>query len=198
MGDAHARQGDGEITSQGPQAPMHAEFTVELIRDRYMKRPWAENNDSIMVKGINGSLTTATQAGTHVLSRQLVTGLRPESLRTSTRACKHRAVRFCRWRRPHAHAAAKIRRDVLSQLPKLKKKPRPKPMSRGGEIGSSRALRLLGGLRYRCDVYRLGNTCYSVYGCGDAHGALYSFTGRIVLSQLTFMRDDARAAAVNN
>jgi acetamidase/formamidase len=39
MGDGHAAQGDGELTSNALETSMDIEFTVDLIRDRQIPGP---------------------------------------------------------------------------------------------------------------------------------------------------------------
>jgi acetamidase/formamidase len=71
MGDAHARQGDGEITGQGLETSMAVEFSVEVVKGKAMDQPWSETADEVMVSGIGGSLNDAFQRATTGLARWL-------------------------------------------------------------------------------------------------------------------------------
>lgn len=62
-----------------------------------------------------------------------------------------------------------------------------KPDSNAGECA-----RLLGGLG------QLRGPCDGMHGRRDSYGALYRFSARAVLPQLTLVGDDARAAAVDH
>jgi len=64
MGDAHARQGEGEITGQGLETSMAVEFKVDVVKGPAMRQPWSENADFVMVSGIGGSLDEAFRRAT--------------------------------------------------------------------------------------------------------------------------------------
>ncbi|HEY6454196.1 MAG TPA: acetamidase/formamidase family protein [Steroidobacteraceae bacterium] len=71
IGDGHATQGDGEITSQGLETSMDVEFTVDLIKDQFLDQPWAQNSEFIMVSGIGRSPAEALQVATGGLTNWL-------------------------------------------------------------------------------------------------------------------------------
>jgi acetamidase/formamidase len=52
MGDAHARQGDAELTGTGLETSAAVEFTVELIEGSSLGQVRVENADYIMVMGV--------------------------------------------------------------------------------------------------------------------------------------------------
>lgn len=118
IGDGHAVQGDGEITGQGLEISMEVEFTVDVIRGQYLDQPWAENDEYIMVSGIDGSLTTAMQAATSGLSKWLTAryALNAAEIATLLANCVHYDI--AEVVDPHTHVVAKIRKDVLNQIPK--------------------------------------------------------------------------------
>ncbi len=64
LGDAHAAQGDGEITGQGLETSMAVEFKVDLLKGQRIGRPWAEDEQYVMVSGIGNSLSDALQGAT--------------------------------------------------------------------------------------------------------------------------------------
>ena len=65
MGDAHARQSDGEVTGQGLETSMAVEFQVAVIKGPNLGRQlWAENSEYVLVSGIGGSLNEALERAT--------------------------------------------------------------------------------------------------------------------------------------
>jgi acetamidase/formamidase len=64
LGDAHAQQGDGEITGQGLETSMDVRFTVNVIENTSLGQPWIEDKDYIMVMGIGQSLDDALKSAT--------------------------------------------------------------------------------------------------------------------------------------
>ncbi|MEG3146861.1 acetamidase/formamidase family protein [Sphingomonas sp. RT2P30] len=62
LGDAHARQGDGETSQYALETSMDVEFSVDLIKGRAIAMPRVESPTEIMVLGQAGSLDEATKA----------------------------------------------------------------------------------------------------------------------------------------
>ncbi len=71
MGDGHAAQGDGELTGDALETSMEFEFTVDVIQDKSIGTPRAENADYLMAIGIGGSLDQAMQRATTEMARWL-------------------------------------------------------------------------------------------------------------------------------
>jgi acetamidase/formamidase len=71
MGDGHAAQGDGELTGDALETSMEFEFTVDVIQDKSIGTPRAENADYLMAIGIGGSLDQALQRATTEMARWL-------------------------------------------------------------------------------------------------------------------------------
>ena len=71
MGDGHAAQGDGELTGDALETSMEFEFTVDVIPDKSVGTPRAENSEYVMAIGIGGSLDQALQRGTTEMARWL-------------------------------------------------------------------------------------------------------------------------------
>jgi acetamidase/formamidase len=71
MGDGHAAQGDGELTGDALETSMDFEFTVDLIREKSIGTPRAENAEYLMAIGIAGSLDQALQRATTEIARWL-------------------------------------------------------------------------------------------------------------------------------
>jgi amidase len=71
LGDAHAAQGDGELTGNALETSMEFSFTVELIKGKRPPGPRAENAQYRMASGIANSLPEAVQNATTSLARWL-------------------------------------------------------------------------------------------------------------------------------
>jgi amidase len=71
MGDGHAAQGDGELTGDALETSMEFEFTVDVISNKSIGTPRAENAEYIMAIGIGGSLDQALQRATTEMVRWL-------------------------------------------------------------------------------------------------------------------------------
>jgi len=71
MGDGHAAQGDGELTADALETSMEFEFTVDVISEKSIGTPRAENAEYLMAIGIGGSLDQALQRATTEMARWL-------------------------------------------------------------------------------------------------------------------------------
>jgi len=118
IGDGHALQADGEITGQGFETSMDVEFTVDLIRNQLLDQPWAENDEYIMLSGIGGSLNEALQNATGGLLNWLKSYYRLNSSEIATVLASSIRYDIAEVVDPHVHVVAKLRKDVLSQIPK--------------------------------------------------------------------------------
>src|SRR4029077_673271 len=59
VGDGHALQGDGELNGNALETSMDIEFTVDVLREKNIGTPRAENAEFIMAIGFAGSLDAA-------------------------------------------------------------------------------------------------------------------------------------------
>jgi len=71
LGDGHAAQGDGELTGDALETSMEFSFTVELVKNKTVPQPRAENAQFRMASGIANSLQDALQQATTNLARWL-------------------------------------------------------------------------------------------------------------------------------
>lgn len=71
IGDGHALQGDGEIVGSGIEVPMDVELTVEVVKQKEIAWPRAENEDFVMAVGNARPLDQAAQHATTELMRLL-------------------------------------------------------------------------------------------------------------------------------
>ena len=79
MGDGHAAQGDGELTGDALETSMEFEFTVDVIPEKSIGTPRAENADYLMAIGIGGSVDQALQRATTEMARWLEADLKLNS-----------------------------------------------------------------------------------------------------------------------
>jgi acetamidase/formamidase len=71
VGDGHALQGDGEIVGTGIEVPMDVELTVDVVKDRSLEWPRAENDEFVLAVGNARPLDQAVQHATTELMRLL-------------------------------------------------------------------------------------------------------------------------------
>lgn len=67
IGDAHAAQGDGELTGSALETSADVEFTVELIKEESYQQVRAETRDFVIAFGVSGSVHESIQASTTLL-----------------------------------------------------------------------------------------------------------------------------------
>jgi acetamidase/formamidase len=71
LGDAHAAQGDGELTEWALETSMDVEFSVEVLPGRAISGPRVESPTHLMALGQAGSLDDAFRAATAGLAQWL-------------------------------------------------------------------------------------------------------------------------------
>jgi amidase len=67
IGDAHAAQGDGELTGSALETSADVEFTVEVIKGDIYQQVRAETKDFLIAFGVSGSVAESIQASTTLL-----------------------------------------------------------------------------------------------------------------------------------
>lgn len=72
LGDAHARQGEGEVAGTGLETSMDVEFTVELVKKKAIGWPRLETATHVMVLGSARPLLEAFQHATTELQKWLM------------------------------------------------------------------------------------------------------------------------------
>jgi amidase len=118
VGDGHAAQGDGEITSQGLETSMDVEFTVNLIKDQLLDQPWAENGEFVMISGIGRSLQDALQVATAGLANWLKVYYQLNSSEAATVLANSIHYDVAEVVDGPFHVVARISKAQLGQLPK--------------------------------------------------------------------------------
>jgi amidase len=71
VGDGHALQGDGEIVGTGIEVSMDVEFTLDVVKDKRISWPRAEDDEFVMAIGNARPLDQAVQHATTELMRLL-------------------------------------------------------------------------------------------------------------------------------
>lgn len=71
FGDAHAAQGDGELTGNALETSMDVTLTIELRSEHSISAPRVESATQLMAVGLGGSLDDAFRAATQGLARWL-------------------------------------------------------------------------------------------------------------------------------
>jgi len=71
LGDGHAAQGDGELTGDALETSMEFSVTVDLVKNKNVPQPRAENAQFRMASGVANSLPEALQQATTNLARWL-------------------------------------------------------------------------------------------------------------------------------
>lgn len=71
LGDGHAAQGDGELTGDALETSMEFSVTVDLVKNKNVPQPRAENAQFRMASGIANGLQEALQQATTNLARWL-------------------------------------------------------------------------------------------------------------------------------
>jgi amidase len=116
LGDAHAVQGDGELTGVALETSAEFTFTVELIKDKDIPGPRAENAQFRMASGIANSLPEALQQAT----TSLATWLEEDYKLTANEAAVVLAtsIRYdiAEVVDPFVHVVAKIEKSTLSRI----------------------------------------------------------------------------------
>ena len=72
IGDAHVRQGAGEVLGNALETTMDVEFSVDVIKNKKINWPRIENGDSLVVLGSARPLLQALQHATTELQRWLM------------------------------------------------------------------------------------------------------------------------------
>ncbi len=116
VGDGHAVQGDGELTGNALETSMEIEFSVDLIEGKSLGQPWAENDEYVMVMGIEGSLTEALQTATTGLSRWLEDRYKLNTAEIAMLLGSSMRYDVAEVVDPRVHIVAKLSKATLAQV----------------------------------------------------------------------------------
>jgi amidase len=113
LGDAHARQGEGEVVGTGVETSMDVEFTVDLIKKKAVGWPRLENDTYIMVLGSERPLLQAFQHATTEMLRWLVADYKYSERGASMLMGQAVEYEIANVVDPHFTVVAKIRKSLL-------------------------------------------------------------------------------------
>jgi len=116
IGDAHARQGDGEVTGQGLETSMSVEFQVDVIKGKTLGQPWSENAEEIMVSGVGGSLNDALQRATTGMAKWLKDRYQLDDTDVAAVLGSSLELEIAEVVDPKFHVVAKLKTETLSQI----------------------------------------------------------------------------------
>jgi amidase len=115
IGDAHARQGHGEVVGTGLETSMDVEFTVDLVKRKTIAWPRLENNEYIMVLGSERPLLQAFQHATTEMLRWLMSDYGFDERTASMLMGQVVEYEIANVVDPHFTVVAKIRKNHLPQ-----------------------------------------------------------------------------------
>lgn len=113
LGDGHALQGDGEISGQGLETSLDVEFSVELIKGKTLGQVWSEDDEFVMVSGIDNSLEAALQMATTGMARWLKERYRLNDSEVATLLSSAIQYDIAEIVDPRPHVVAKLAKKTL-------------------------------------------------------------------------------------
>ncbi len=116
VGDGHAAQGDGELTGNALETSMDVEFTVDLAQENGLHQPRAENDEYVMVMGIDNSLEDALRSATTGMSRWLESSYKLNAAEIAMILGSSMRYDIAEIVDPQVHVVAKVARSVLKQI----------------------------------------------------------------------------------
>ena len=118
IGDAHAAQGDGELTGSALETSADVEFTVDVIKGDIYQQVRAETKDFLIAFGVSGSVHESIQASTTLLVEWLK---KDDQMTDSEVALLVGAVMqydIAELVDPHINVVAKVPKAALAHLKK--------------------------------------------------------------------------------
>ena len=116
VGDGHAAQGDGELTGNALETSMEVEFTVNVKEGSGLEQPQAENDDYVMVMGIDNSLEEALRSATTGMSRWLASEYKLNPAEIAMVLGSSMRYDIAEVVDPQVHVVAKVAKNVLKQI----------------------------------------------------------------------------------
>ncbi len=120
VGDGHAAQGDGELTGNALETSMDVEFTVDLAPDHGLRQPHAENDDFLMVMGIENSLDEALRSATTGMSQWLESAYKLNYAEIAMVLGSSMRYDIAEIVDPKVNLVAKVPKAVLARIEKAK------------------------------------------------------------------------------
>jgi acetamidase/formamidase len=116
LGDAHAVQGDGELTGNALETSAAFSFTVEVLKGRDIPGPRAENAQYRMASGIANSLPDALQQATTNLARWLEEDYKLTANEAAVVLGTSMRYDIAEVVDPYVHIVAKIEKSTLARI----------------------------------------------------------------------------------
>ena len=116
VGDGHAAQGDGELTGNALETSMEVEFSVDLIEGQDLGQPRAENDDTMMVMGIDNSLEEALRSATTGMSQWLESTYKLNAAEIAMVLGSSMRYDIAEVVDPQVHVVAKLSKSVLQKI----------------------------------------------------------------------------------
>jgi amidase len=120
LGDAHALQGDGELNGDALETSMDIEFSADVLPEKYIGTPRAENKDYLMAIGLSGSLDDAFRKATSELSSWLQSDYKLSTSEAAIVLGTRVEYTISEVADRNVGVVAKIRRGTLVSLPQAK------------------------------------------------------------------------------
>jgi acetamidase/formamidase len=118
LGDGHAAEGDGELTGDALETSMDVEFTVDLIPEKGIGGPRAENDEYLMALGIGNSLPDALQHATTELANWLAEDYKLNPSEAAIVLGFAMRYDIAEVVDPHVNLVAKVKKSALSRIKK--------------------------------------------------------------------------------
>lgn len=118
LGDGHAAQGDGELTGDALETSMEFSVTVDLVKNKNVPQPRAENAQFRMASGIANSLPEALQQATTNLARWLTDDYKLTANEVAIVLGTAMQYQIAEVVDPLVHVVAKIDKKALAGLQK--------------------------------------------------------------------------------
>jgi acetamidase/formamidase len=120
LGDAHALQGDGELTGNALETSMDIEFSVAVQREKRIGAPRVEDNNYLMAIGLSGSLDHASQLATSELANWLQTDYKLGTAEVAILLGAGMEYRVSELADRNVGIVAQIRKSALTSLPRAR------------------------------------------------------------------------------
>ncbi len=118
IGDAHAAMGDGETTEWALETSMDVEFSVEVIKDKFIASPRVETQTHYAAIGIGGSVDDALRRATAGMVQWLQQDYRLSPSEAALVLGSSAEYRVSEVADRDASVVLKLRKDLLSRITK--------------------------------------------------------------------------------
>ena len=113
-------QGDGELNGDALETSMDIEFSTDVLREKYIGTPRAENSDYLMAIGLSGSLDDAFRKATSELASWLQSDYKLSTSGAAIVLGTSVEYTISEVADRNAGVVARIRKSSLASLPQAK------------------------------------------------------------------------------